>query len=38
MRYGGWAMLIALCLAGLYFLSGFEGKTPGTGKNVLDKI
>ena len=38
MCYGGWAMLIALCLAGLYFLSGFEGKTPGTGKNVLDKI
>ena len=38
MRYGGWAMLIALCLAGLYFLSGFEGKKPGTGKNVLDKI
>ena len=38
MRYGGWAMLIALCLAGLYFLTGFEGKTPDNGKNGLDKI
>ena len=38
MRYGGWTMLIALCLAGLYFLTGFEGKTPDNGKNGLDKI
>ena len=38
MRCGGWAMLFALCLAALYFFSGFEKKTSGAGKNVLDKI
>ena len=37
MRYGGWAMLTALCIAALYFASGFDEKTPGAGKNVLDK-
>ena len=38
MRYGGWAMLAALCIAALYFASGFDEKTPGAGKNALDKI
>ena len=37
MRYGGWAMLTALCIAALYFASGFDEKTPCAGKNVLDK-
>ena len=38
MRYGAWAMLTALGIALLYFLSGFEENTPGKGKNILDKI
>ena len=38
MRCGGWAMLAALCIAGLYFASGFDEKTPDAGKNALDKI
>ena len=38
MRCGGWAMLTALCIAGLYFASGFDEKTPDAGKNALDKI
>lgn len=38
MRYGAWAMLTALCIAGLYFASGFDEKTPDAGKNALDKI
>ena len=38
MRYGAWAMLTALGIALLHFLSGFEENTPGKGKNILDKI